>query len=91
VTRDIVIRIAGVVSVALLLAGVAVAAATVASEEPTDPAPMWAETMKDGATAKGRDAMREFMKSQRAPEAMASMMEMAPPWAAATSCSTRHG
>jgi hypothetical protein len=38
---------------------------------------MCAEMMKDGATPAGQNAMREFMKSERAPEAMANMMEMA--------------
>jgi hypothetical protein len=36
------------------------------------------DMMKDaGVTEDGRSAMREFMKSDRAPQAMAGMMEMA--------------
>lgn len=75
--KDVTMRVAGVLSVVLVLAGAAIAADKAASERSPDPAAMCAEMMKDGATPEGQDAMREFMKSERAPQAMASMMAMA--------------
>ena len=64
-------------AVVLLLAGAAIAAEKQVSETSSEPAAMCAEMMKDGATTEGHDAMREFMKFERAPQAMANMMEMA--------------
>lgn len=61
--------------VVLLLAGAAIAAERLASEKSTDPAAMCADMMKDGATPEGEKAMRDFMNSDRAPQA--NMMEMA--------------
>jgi hypothetical protein len=71
------IRAVAGLSVVLLLAGAALAVEKQAYETSTDPAAMCAEMMKDGATSEGGKAMREFMKSERAPQAMANMMEMA--------------
>jgi len=75
--KYVTIRAMAGVSVVLLLAGAAFAAEQQAPETSSDPAVMCAEMVKDGATVEGHNAMREFMKSERAPQAMANMMEMA--------------
>lgn len=75
--KYVTMRVVTVLSVVLLLAGAAIAADKQTSEGSTDPAAMCAEMMNDGATPESQNAMREFMKSERAPEAMANMMEMA--------------
>lgn len=63
-----------------LAVSVAVAAPAIAAEQsaenPSDPGAMCAEMMKD-AGPEGEKAMREFMQSERAPQAMANMMGMA--------------
>jgi hypothetical protein len=63
---------------------VVMAAATLAAESKSPPGPetdlaaTGADMMQGpGVTDKGRQAMREFMQSGRAPRAMASMMDMA--------------
>jgi hypothetical protein len=73
--KNVVIRL--VLGVALPLAVVATAmAADKAPGKPDDPSAMCAEMMKAAGPA-GDEAMREFMQSERAPQAMASMMNMA--------------
>ena len=57
-----------------LAAAPAIAAQSV--DTPRDTAAICAEMMKD-AGPEGEKAMREFMQSERAPQAMANMMEMA--------------
>jgi hypothetical protein len=47
------------------------------SETPADLAAMCAEMMKDSGASEGGKAMQGFMNSERAPQAMANMMEMA--------------
>jgi hypothetical protein len=64
------------VSLTLVLAAGVTAAARAAAPAPGDAGAMCADMMRE-ATPEGRDAMREFMRSDRAPEAMAPMMEMA--------------
>jgi hypothetical protein len=59
---------------------VALTTAAMAAERgpvtPSDPSAMCAEMMK-GAGSEGEKAMRDFMQSDRAPQAMAKMMDMA--------------
>ncbi|MGH7392343.1 MAG: hypothetical protein ACREM3_23225 [Candidatus Rokuibacteriota bacterium] len=67
-----------VLAVALLVAAVAVAAQPKATPPTSDPTAACADMMKgQGVTDEGERAMREFMESERAPQAMATMMAMA--------------
>lgn len=75
--KYVTMRVVSGFSVVLLLAGAVIAAEKQASEKPTDPAAMCADMMKDGVTPEGEEAMRDFMNSGRAPQAMANMMAMA--------------
>ncbi|HEV8440585.1 MAG TPA: hypothetical protein VGT40_21055 [Methylomirabilota bacterium] len=62
-----------------LVVGAAIAAETRKSAEPgKDPVAACTDMMQgSGATEDGKKAMREFMQSDRAPQAMANMVEMA--------------
>jgi hypothetical protein len=70
-------RVVGALAGVLLLAGAASAADKQAPEKSIDPTEMCPLMTKDAVTPQGENAMREFMKSDRAPQAMASMMDMA--------------
>jgi flagellar biosynthesis protein FliP len=62
----------------LALAVVATAAEKAPADKSTDPSAMCAEMMKNAeASSEGGKAMREFMQSDRTPQAMTNMMEMA--------------
>ncbi len=63
----------------LLLAGATLAAESTSLPGPqAEPGTMCAEMMRGPApTGEGGQAMREFMQSDRAPRAMATMMDMA--------------
>lgn len=73
--KNVMIRLSLAVVGSFALAAIAMAADK-APETPKDPSAMCAEMMK-GAGPDGQKAMREFMQSERAPQAMAKMMEMA--------------
>ena len=73
--KHVIIRFGVAVVGSLALAAAAIAADK-APETSTDPSAMCADMMK-GAGAEGQKAMREFMQSERAPQAMARMMDMA--------------
>jgi hypothetical protein len=70
-----VIRLALGVALPLALAATAMAADQ-APDKPRDPSAMCAEMMQ-GVGPEGETAMRDFMQSDRAPQAMANMMDMA--------------
>ena len=59
-----------------IVVAMAAVAAETTTDTPRDPSAMCAEMMKS-ATPEGAKAMREFMQSDRAPQAMANMMDMA--------------
>ena len=63
-------------SLPLALVAGATAADTATSDARPDAAAKCAEMMRQ-SSSEGRNAMREFMQSERAPQAMGSMMEMA--------------
>jgi len=73
--KNAMIRLALGVALPLAVAAT-VMAADKASDKPNDPSAMCAEMMK-GAGPEGEKAMRDFMQSERAPQAMANMMDMA--------------
>jgi hypothetical protein len=73
--KKLMIRLALGVALPLAVAATAMAAQQT-SDKPSDPTAMCAEMMK-GAGPEGDKAMREFMQSERAPQAMANMMDMA--------------
>lgn len=60
----------------LALVGGAIAAEKIADRPQSDPGAMCAEMMRE-SRPEGRKAMEEFMESDRAPRAMASMMGVA--------------
>jgi len=65
-------------AVALLGLGAAALATEKTGVKPADPMAACSQMMQGaGATEEGTKAMREFMQSPRASEAMANMMEMA--------------
>ena len=68
-----------VVTASLVVAGLAVAQGTPKSPEPTKGAQEACMQMMQGpgVTEQGKQAMREFMRSPKAGEAMTRMMEMA--------------
>lgn len=67
-----------VLAVALLVTAVAVSAQPNATPPMNDSTAARADMMKgQGVTDEGQKAMREFMESERAPQAMANMMAMA--------------
>lgn len=73
--KNVLIR--GLLALSLPLALVGAAKAeNVADRSKADPGAMCARTMQD-STPEGRKAMEDFMKSDRAPQTMANMMEMA--------------
>jgi hypothetical protein len=81
--KSMVMRGVLAVSLALALAGGAMATEKIAdraTSEPgattSEPGAMCAEMMQE-SSADGRKTMEEFIKSDRAPQAMAKMMEMA--------------
>lgn len=73
--KNLVIRLALGVALPLAVAATAMAAER-ATDTPSDPGATCAEMMK-GVGPEGEKAMREFMQSERAPLAMANMMDMA--------------
>jgi len=73
--KNAMIRLTLGVALPLALAATAMAAEKV-PDTPSDPGAMCAEMMR-GVGPEGEKAMREFMQSERAPQAMANMMDMA--------------
>jgi hypothetical protein len=73
--KNVVIRLALGMALPLMLAGASMAADK-ASDKGSDSSAMCAEMMK-GSGPEGEKAMREFMQSDRAPQTMAKMMDMA--------------
>jgi hypothetical protein len=74
--KKMMIRFAVAVVLPLALAGASVAADKMPTDKLADPTAMCAATMK-GTGPDGQKAMGEFMQSDRAPQAMAKMAEMA--------------
>lgn len=75
--KNVVIRFGLGLALPLALAATVMAADKAsASDKPSDPSAMCAEMMQ-GAGPEGEKAMRDFMRSDRAPQAMAKMMDMA--------------
>ncbi|MGH7267734.1 MAG: hypothetical protein ACREMB_23200 [Candidatus Rokuibacteriota bacterium] len=70
--------IPGLLAMSLLLAlvGGATAAKTAPDHTKSDPGPMGVQMTRQ-SSPEGRKAMEEFMQSDRAPQMMANMMEMA--------------
>jgi len=67
-----------VLAVALLVTATAISAQPNVTPPMNDPTAACADMMKgQGVTDEGQKAMREFMESERAPQAMANMMAMA--------------
>ena len=77
--KRFIVRTLLVVSLPVLLVGAAPAAQKgQAADQKTDATRTCAGMMQGaGVTEEGRQAMREFMHSDKAPQAMANMMEMA--------------
>lgn len=63
-------------SLPFVLVGGAIAAENAATRTKSDPGAMCAQMMRE-SSPEGRQAMEEFMQSDRAPQAMADMREMA--------------